>query len=706
MILVDNMKSWLENFVDERLDSMKSGEALAKAESAQSDLLKAADQMQKQTLGRRGLLFDPLAETGLQSGLFRPKGHAGGSFVNNTILKIVTRRNPIASTIIHTRANQVATFCRLRNDRFDTGFQVKASRSDVQSDPAEVDAIEQFILNCGLTEGRDDADKLSFSQFGYMVAWDFMTYGHTAIENVRRQDGGLFAFLPLPAETIYHATKSTVGQKAVDGMIAATRGAIDSLLSQSGENPDHGPYAGAEAGDPIAYVQSINGKVVQGFSKDDLTFALLYSQSDADLQGYSISPLERAIGMVTAQLQIENHQRMFFTHGVASKGLLVLQGDVTPNQLRALQSQWTNQVTGPQGAWRTPILAGIKGAQWIPLTMGSRDMEYAAYQDHVLRVLHACFAIDPEETGFGYLSKGTEQRSLGESSNEWKVTASRDRGLRPILARLEAIVNELLTKWDPILADKYKFSFVGLEAETRGEEIERLKEEVQLHTTLNEAREQAEMEGMQIGGGLILNPLLVQVLQNNLPKGVFMETFLGVAGASARPDLQYIPDPLWFQWQQMQLQMMQMQAGVNPDGEEGEEEDEEGQEGGEDGDEEKKGPPKKKSKKKDKDGGEEDQSGDDENEQDPEAQAQAQAAQADAVNKFIQANPSLFKSLQENLKKSDLAKSELQKLRVNDKHVEKLADDLCDDYSHAGDMLVREIMAAVADEMKSDAGKK
>jgi hypothetical protein len=405
---------------------------------------------------------------------------------------------------------------------------------------------------------------------------------------------------------------------------------------------------------------------------------------------------------------------MFFTHGVASKGLLVIQGDITPNQLRTLQAQWNNQVTGPQAAWRTPILAGIKGVQWTPFMTGSRDMEYAAYQDHVLRVLHACFAIDPEETGFGYLSKGTEQRSLGESSNEWRVEASRDKGLRPLLGRLESMLNEyLLPKWNPVLANKYKFCFVGLDAETREEEIDRLKEEVQLHTTLDEAREEAQLEALPVGGGLILNPILLQTLQANLPKGVFMETFMNVSGASSRPDLQYIPDPFWFQFQQMQIQMQQQLAMAQQGGDGDEDEDEDDHEGDDsDGDvddggaddkgdkKDKKGPPfKKKGKgnKKPPSKGDKGKDGDDEEEEGPSPEEQAAAAQG--VEAYIQGNPHLFKSLKENLAKSDMARNQM---RVNDNHVQDLAEDLCDDFDHGADMLVKEILAAVSDEMREN----
>lgn len=656
MGIFDKTIKVIEANLDKRLEELQKTEEVL--EKKQKD----------DGVGRKGLIFDPFVENANNQGLFRPKT----GFITNALLKQVSRRTPAASIIIHTRASQVQSFCRAQTNRFDTGYKFQPRDKSQQPDQEEIKKLEDFINNCGIKEERAPEDKLTFDQWGYMVTSDMLRYGHCAIERVPRKDGGLYAFLPLAAEGIYYANPKADGKD-----INAQRNLWRERMDEEGE-------AEPSPGD-VMFVQVMDNKVIEEFTREEMVFAKLNNETDTDLSGYSISPLERALSMLTAQLQIENHQRGFFTHGVASRGILVIQGDMTPNQLRVLQSQWTQQTTGPLNSWRTPVLAGIKGVQWVPLTAGNRDMEYAAYQDHVLRTVHGCFTIDPEETGFGYLSRGTEQRSLGESSNEYKILASQSRGLRPILSRIESIINEeILPGFDEELSKKYEFCFVGLDAETRLEETQRLGGEVSLHTSVNEARSQAELEPIKIGGGLILNPLLLQYLQTNMPKGMFMELFLGIEGASERPDLQYIPDPLWFQFQQMQMQLMQQQAAgmsSNPQAEQ----QQEGQQGQQE---------------------EGDQPDQEEGDAQMQAAMEAQQAQAQAsamaAQMFMQSNPALFKSLRNThyaSKIESLLKGEVG--RPNDKHVDQLYNKLMKDYEFASKKMMEEVMQAVKEDLEA-----
>jgi hypothetical protein len=664
MSIIDNVRGIIESQLDQRLAEMKpiaeQGEPLEK-------------RLKEDGYGRKGLIFDPFTDVGYSGGVYKPRG-AGSGFISNLILKLISRRDPIVSTILHTRATQAASFCRLPSNRFDTGIEVRPRDGVADGSQEEIKEIEEFLLNTGELQNRSKEDMMTLDQAAYALVFDMLTYGHCAIEKVHDMEGKLYAFLPLPAETIYYANKKLMDKNTIQNTIDSYKEAYQKMngveLGQDFESPEH----------DYTWLQVINGKVVEGFTASELVFAKFVLQTDIDLNGYAIGPLERAISMITSHLQIENHQKMFFTHGIASKGLLVIQGDVTPNQMRTLQAQWTQQTTGPQTAWRTPVLGGIKSAQWIPLTATNRDMEYAAYQDHVIRTMHSCFAIDPEETGFGYLSKGVEQRSLSESSNEWKITASRDRGLRPLLNRIEQIINEdILPAWNQDYADRYQICFVGLDAETRSEEIQRLQNEVQLHTTLDEARKQADLGPMEVGGGLILNGLLLQTLQANMYKGEFMEKFLKVKGAASRPDLQYVPDQFWFQQQQMQMQMLQQQAQAEAAMQ--------------------KEPPEKPKKRPEDPAAAREMDRNDQHEeavdQHHEQQAQAQA-QAIAVDRFIDANPELFKSFQENLSKAEAQKE------ANAEHVERLRDGLVADFERGANFLMKEIMEA----LKEDVGER
>lgn len=661
MSIINEVRDIIEQQLDDRLSEFRgeepAGEILEK-------------RLKEDGYGRKGLIFDPFTDVGYSGGVYKPRG-AGSGFISNLILKLISRRDPIVSTILHTRAVQASAFCRLPSNRFDTGIEVRPRDGVTDGNESEMKEIEEFFLNTGRMDERSKDDVLTLDQFAYALVFDMLTYGHCTIEKVHDMEGNLYSFLPLPAETIYYANKKLIDKSTIQNTIDSYKEAYRKMngvdLGQDFESPEH----------DYTWLQVINGKVVEGFTSGELIFSRFALQTDIDLNGYSIGPLERAISMITSHLQIENHQKMFFTHGVASKGLLVIQGDITPNQMRTLQAQWTQQTTGPQTAWRTPILAGIKGVQWQPLTATNRDMEYAAYQDHILRTIHSCFAIDPEETGFGYLSKGVEQRALSESSNEWKITASRDRGLRPLLNRLEHIFNEdILPSWKKEYASRYQVCFVGLDAETRTEEISRLQNEVQLHTTLDEARRQADLGQMEVGGGLILNALLLQYLEKNMPKGMFMEKFMNIPGASQRPDLQYIPDQFWFQWQQMQMQMLTDQTQAQSDTE--------------------KEPPNAPKKRPEDPAKAKAQDQKDEHDQALQEHAEMQGkakAQTMAIDRFIEANPELFKSFYDNLSKAE-AKTE-----ANAEHIEKLRDSLISDFERGSEFLIKEILSAIEEDV-------
>jgi Na+/phosphate symporter len=78
-----------------------------------------------------------------------------------------------------------------------------------------------------------------------------------------------------------------------------------------------------------------------------------------------------------------------------------------------------------------------------------------------------------------------------------------------------------------------------------------------------------------------------------------------------------------------------------------------------------------------------------------EQQAQAQA-QAMAVDRFITANPELFKSFQENLAKAEAERE------ANAEHVERLRDGLVADFERGANFLMKDIMEA----LKEDVGQR
>ena len=249
------------------------------------------------------------------------------------------------------------------------------------------------------------------------------------------------------------------------------------------------------------------------------------------------------------------------THGFASRGLLWIQGDITPSQLQSFRAMWAAQIAGNANSWRTPILAGVDNVQWVQLSANNRDMEYSNYQDHIIRTLCGLFQISPVEIGFDYLTKGSEQKSLGESNNEWKIEDSKDRGLRPIMMWIENMINTyIIPGIDPELGKKYSFSFVGLDAESKEEELVRQGQEMALHSSLNEIRKELSKDPL-LAGDVPLNPIYLDFLFKTHTIGEIREKILSYKGAISDPLYSYMNDGGAF----LQNRTVMVQA-MNPQG--------------------------------------------------------------------------------------------------------------------------------------------
>lgn len=159
-------------------------------------------------------------------------------------------------------------------------------------------------------------------------------------------------------------------------------------------------------------------------------------------------------------------------------------------------------------------------------------------------------------------SRGSNNQALAESNNEWKLTAARDVGFRPLLSNIQDFFNDrIMPLIDPKLASLCYFRFAGLDADTPEKETTRLQQDGTLHMTYNEILEKVEKDPLppQFGGDFPLNPVITQLIQNYVPFGVIQEQFFGVEGASKDPEKQFVQNPMWFQWYQIRLEERMME---------------------------------------------------------------------------------------------------------------------------------------------------
>jgi uncharacterized membrane protein YgcG len=265
---------------------------------------------------------------------------------------------------------------------------------------------------------------------------------------------------------------------------------------------------------PISFVQVINGQIENVYSYDELGFGIRNPRTDVYVQGYGFGELEQLITIVTSHLFAEEYNRKFFSQGSAPKGILNMKGDnFTPEMLEGFKRQWLAQAAGVENAWRTPILQS-EGIEWIDLAKTNAEMEFGKWIEYLIKISCGVYLIDPAEINFD-LHGGQQQTPLFESSQEWKIKASRDRGLKPLLRFLAKLINRnIVDKID----DHFAFEFVGLDELSETEKHEMLVEQISSYMTLNEARRTMDLPDLP-GGDIPMNPVYIQGLQAQNQQG-------------------------------------------------------------------------------------------------------------------------------------------------------------------------------------------
>jgi len=483
------------------------------------------------------------------------------------ILKRIGIQDDLVAAILNTRSNHVAAFGRPQPDRFSTGFKIEPEPGYTENMTAEekkeiqkkIAAAESRLLTCGQTRGWSDDEALNFSQFLFMQARNAVLLGRMATEIIYEDTSSgrkFHSFRPIDAGTIY---KASPFKEAAQNIRESAR-----LMLQDIKNKKLEPER--YINDEYAWVQVIEGRAVQAFHSDECVVHNFYPVTDVELDGYPLTPLDTVITAVVTHINIGTHNKLFFQSGRAARGMIVIKSDeVDEKVVDVIRQQFQASINAVGNAWRMPIF-GVgtdDDVAWFPIDNSSRDMEFQYLSDTNARVILSAFQMSPEEIpGYSHLSRGTNSQALSEGNSEYKLEAHRDVGIRPLLANFQNFVNSrILPLIDPELSKFCSLKFVGLDAETAEKESVRLQQDMAVHMTMDEVLEKVQKNpvGKRWGGRFLLNPQYQAVLDKYFMQGDILEYFFGIEGASKDPRNQFVNNPNWFQWQQLQMEMQQMQ---------------------------------------------------------------------------------------------------------------------------------------------------
>lgn len=557
----------------EILDPIISEEDLEKQENGEfgSDLVKSIVNTlnSRQKITRLTFQEDPVS----------PHKYAGIYYdkvgvLPDSVIKKIAIVDDLVASIVHARGQHARPFGHKLQDRFSTGFRIEpkfkdsgfSSLSEEQKKNIlkRAEALENRLVTCGETKNWDEEDKMSLSTFLYISACNAVKFGRFATEVIHVGEGDNrrpYAFRPADPSTIYKAVPHTNSAESI------RKAALNKLKSIKNENliPEK------VLNDEYTWFQVINGTPQQALTSEEMIVHNCYPVTDYELNGYPLTPIDTVISAITTHINITNHNKLYFQHGRASKGMLVINSDeVDQATLADLKQQFNAAINSVSNSWRLPVIKTGKEDKvtWSPIDSGSRDMEFQYLSDDTKRVILAAFQISPDELpGYNHLSKGTNTQSLSDSNNEYKLEAARDVGIRPLLANLQDFLNtRILPLFDPEVAQYCTLKLHGLDAETAEKENTRLQEEQQIYETYNGILRRVEKQPIpkMAGGDVPLSPGWQGIADKYLTVGYILEHFFGIPDASKNPNYQYIRDPFWFQQQQVLLtqKMQEEQAKI------------------------------------------------------------------------------------------------------------------------------------------------
>lgn len=528
----------------------------------------AMGNQKKKNTPRIAFTEDPNSELNY-AGIYKTKQ----KLLPDSIIKMIRGQNHLVASILRARANTLSMFGHIKRDRFDIGVEVEIKPEFASHIKAEkmvivnerIEKFKKILLNCGHTESVDESDKMSLSEFFYLQAIDGLSFGRFATEIVYSHgfngDGSKLAdsakhfnrFRPVDAGTIHRTVKKAEVQAE------SIRASGLKLLEQVTGDKIRGDYFD---NDEYSYVQVIEGIPKLAFEPDEMLIHNLYPSNDIDHNGYPITPIDTCISSITTHLSIDAYNKLYFQNGRAAKGILVVQSeDMDQNQVNVLKQEFMASINNVGNSFRMPVFGmGLEDkVQWMPMTSSSGDGEFQFLYDAVARNILSSFSISPDELpGYGHLSRGTNQKTLSESSNEFKLTAARDTGIRPLILQFQSFVNEKLFQIiDPELAQICQVNLSGLDAQSREQESVRLQQDMPVHMTYDDVLGEVDKDpiGERMGGLIPFNERYQLIADKYLNVSDIIAHFTESPAALADPILKYKRDPFFIQQMQMLMQI-------------------------------------------------------------------------------------------------------------------------------------------------------
>jgi len=218
-----------------------------------------------------------------------------------------------------------------------------------------------------------------------------------------------------------------------------------------------------------------------------------------------------------------------------------------------IKQEYMASINNVENSFRVPIFGVGRedDVEWISTVPTKKDGEFEFLYEQVSRNILSAFNMSPDELpGYTHLSRGTNQKTLSESNNEFKLTAMRDTGLRPLIIKWEDFLNrKLFPIMDAELAQICEIKISGLDAQSRQEESLRLQQDQPIHMNMDDVMDEVAKQpvGEHLGGKVLFNEYYTQVVDKYIDVGQYMGEVMNDPAYYFNTTLKFKRDAFWVQ---------------------------------------------------------------------------------------------------------------------------------------------------------------
>lgn len=249
------------------------------------------------------------------------------------------------------------------------------------------------------------------------------------------------------------------------------------------------PKKGYDKDKNVAYVQVVNGKVVETFTKNEIIYAHSNKLSDIKYRYTGLSPVEICINEIAGIISALRYNQERFSNN-PPKGFLSIVGDVAEETLESLNLQWQSLWNNNRNNFEIPIISSEQEVKWTNLNI-SDDIAFEKLMQWLTTFILATFGMDQAELGLRLLGS----QSLSEANMSDRIQNSSLRAKKSILTFCSNVFNKI--KCLDKRFDSIKQVFINIDPINEEKELIKKEKLVKTIKTIDEIR--AEMDLAPLG---------------------------------------------------------------------------------------------------------------------------------------------------------------------------------------------------------------